>query len=504
VSVTGTGPRHTASKEITGGHATARTTGQVAERGNDGFVRKAGRDLLLSIYGALRTVKLYPPDNPVVQKTMEEIVRLSQDFLKREPELELRVSGEFVFVNATRLRLDLDNYASFSRILTVFREAGVGLCKIKEDCSPRDWVVFLNLIQSANTGEMDGRLYAFAEKLAAARVMSIDIGPPSEVDEAIRQKSKEAAKRTYSQSVSVTKEVINSVRMGKSPNIKKIKRVVQGIVDQILNEETSLIGLTTLRDYDEYTFTHSVNVCIFSVALGRKLGLSRLQLYDLGVGALMHDIGKSRIPLEVLNKPGALSEDEWRMICHHPWLGVLQLFQMRGMNDVPYRAMIIAFEHHKKTDLTGYPKHVRDRTMSMYSKVVAVADSFDAATSRRVYQTTPLTPADVLQEMRMNPRRGMDQVLVKAFMSLVGHYPVGTLVVLDTFELALVHAVNPIVEAISRPLVRIISDERGNLLFPGHVVDLNAMDGSGEHFARTIIKVADPERYGIKVSDYFV
>jgi HD-GYP domain-containing protein (c-di-GMP phosphodiesterase class II) len=192
------------------------------------------------------------------------------------------------------------------------------------------------------------------------------------------------------------------------------------------------------------------------------------------------------------------------MICHHPWLGVLQLFQMRGQNDVPYRAMIIAFEHHKKTDLTGYPKHIRERQMSMYSKVVAVADSFDAATSRRVYQTTPLTPADVLQEMRMNPRRGMDQVLVKAFMSLVGHYPVGTLVVLDTFELALVHAVNPAADAISRPLVRIISDERGNLLFPGHVVDLNALDANSGSFARTIIKVADPDRYGIKVSDYFV
>jgi hypothetical protein len=177
---------------------------------------------------------------------------------------------------------------------------------------------------------------------------------------------------------------------------------------------------------------------------------------------------------------------------------------MRGQNDVPYRAMIIAFEHHKKTDLTGYPKHIRERQMSMYSKVVAVADSFDAATSRRVYQTTPLTPADVLQEMRMNPRRGMDQVLVKAFMSLVGHYPVGTLVVLDTFELALVHAVNPAADAISRPLVRIISDERGNLLFPGHVVDLNALDANSGSFARTIIKVADPDRYGIKVSDYFV
>ena len=488
----------------TGSHTGQHAAAPVAERGSDGFIRKAGRDLLLAIYGALRTVKLYPPDNPVVLKAMEEIVRLSQDFVKREHELELRVSGEFLFVNATRLRLDLDNYASFNRIITVFRDAGVGLCRIKDECTPRDWVVFLNLIQSANGGEQDERLHALAEKLAGARVMSIDIGPPSEVDEAIRQKSKDAAKRTYSQSVSVTKEVINSVRMGKSQNIKKIKRVVQGIVDQILNEETSLIGLTTLRDYDEYTFTHSVNVCIFAVALGRKLGLTRLQLYDLGVGALLHDIGKSRIPLEILNKPGSLTEDEWRIICHHPWLGVLQLFQMRGQHDVPYRAMIVAFEHHKKTDLTGYPKHLRERQMSMYSKVVAVADAFDAATSRRVYQTTPLSPADILQEMRINPRRGMDQVLVKAFMSLVGHYPVGTLVVMDTFELALVHAVNPMPDAISRPLVRVVSDAMGNSLFPGHVVDLNAPNAENTGFARTIIKVADPERYGIKVSDYFV
>jgi hypothetical protein len=182
---------------------------------------------------------------------------------------------------------------------------------------------------------------------------------------------------------------------------------------------------------------------------------------------------------------------------------VLQLFAMRGQNDIPYRAMIVAFEHHKKTDLTGYPKHVRPRTMSIYSKVVAVADAFDAATSRRAYQTTPLSPADVLQEMRINPHRGMDQVLVKAFMSLVGHYPVGTLVVLDTFEMAIVNAVNAVPEALSRPIVRLISDERGNLLFPGTVVDLNQMNDSGG-YARTIIKVADPDRYAIRVSDYFV
>src|ERR1035437_10805608 len=95
------------------------------------------------------------------------------------------------------------------------------------------------------------------------------------VDERDREKSKESAKKTYAQSVAVTKDLLTSVRLGRSPNIKKIKRVVQGIVDQILSEETPLIGLSTLRDYDEYTFTHSVNVCIFAVALGKRLGLGK-------------------------------------------------------------------------------------------------------------------------------------------------------------------------------------------------------------------------------------
>ena len=479
---------------------------EIGERGSDGYIRKVGRELLLAVYGALRTVKMYPPDNPVVQKTLEELVRLANDVWKREREVDIRVTGEFIFINGTRLRLDLDNYATFSRIISAFRESGAGVCRLRGETTTRDWVVFLTLLQQPEQGDPDARLQSLGGKLEAANVAVFELGPVSAADAAdaaSQMQAKEAAKRTYAQSVSVTKAVINSVRMGKSPNIKKIKRVVQGIVDQILNEETSLIGLTTLRDYDEYTFTHSVNVCIFSVALGRKLGLTRLQLYDLGVGALMHDVGKARVPLEILNKPGSLTEDEWRTVCHHPWMGVLQLFQMRGQNDIPYRAMVVAFEHHKKTDLSGYPRHVRPRELSIYSKVVAVSDAFDAATSRRAYQTVPLTPADVLQEMRVNPRRGMDQVLVKAFMSLVGHYPVGTLVVLDTFELALVHGANPSPDAISRPIVKVVSDERGNVLFPGTLVDLTERDASGV-FKRTIIKVGDPDRYGIRVSDYYI
>jgi HD-GYP domain-containing protein (c-di-GMP phosphodiesterase class II) len=227
-------------------------------------------------------------------------------------------------------------------------------------------------------------------------------------------------------------------------------------------------------------------------------------LYDLGMAALFHDIGKSRVPLSVLNKPGGLSEEEWRLMAAHPWMGVLALFQMRWASAPPLRSMIVAFEHHMKVDLTGYPKHIRERAMSIFSKIVAVADGFDAATSRRSYQTDPLSPAAVLQEMRDNPRRGMDQVVVKAFINLVGYYPVGTLVVLDTFELAIVHATNPLPEAISRPFIRVVSDDKGNLLFPGHLVDLAQKDPASGAWMRTIIKTADPDRYGIRVGDYFV
>jgi HD-GYP domain-containing protein (c-di-GMP phosphodiesterase class II) len=187
----------------------------------------------------------------------------------------------------------------------------------------------------------------------------------------------------------------------------------------------------------------------------------------------------------------------------HPWLGLLALFQVRGAQELPYRSMIVAYEHHMKVDLTGYPRPARSRDMSVFSKIVAIADGFDAATSRRAYQTVPWSPAEVMREMRDNPKRGMDPVILKAFINLTGVYPVGTLVVLDTFELAIVHAVNPIQDMLSRPVVRIIADAHGNLTHPGALADLADRNAEGVYL-RTIIKTEDPQRYGIRIGDYFV
>jgi hypothetical protein len=164
--------------------------------------------------------------------------------------------------------------------------------------------------------------------------------------------------------------------------------------------------------------------------------------------------------------------------------------------------MTAAYEHHMRTDLSGYPKVSRARKLSLYSKIIAVADGFDAATTTRVYQDAPWSPADVLRGMRDNPRLGLDPVVVKAFINLTGIYPVGTVVVLDTFELAIVLASNPEPTALSRPLVRILMDDRGNLLADPTPVDLTTQTPTGQ-FARTIIRTEDPQRYGINIGDYF-
>ena len=469
------------------------------------YLRKRGRDFIVSFYGTLRAIRLYPVEHTAVQKNLAELAQIAREILDREQELDLRIAGEFLFINSTRLRLDLTNYATFGYLLRVFKQAGVGAVRVHSAATPRDWLVLLSMFDAQTPLEPSERLAEIAEHLAKTSITELEvIAPTDDEDRDFSEEARQAANRTYNRSVAVTREVINSVRMGRTPSIRKIKRVVQGIVDQILNEETSLIGLTAIRDYDEYTFTHSVNVCIFAVALGRRLGLTKTQLFDLGLSALMHDIGKSRVPLGMLQKTGELSEDEWREIAAHPWLGVLTLLQLRGQQeDVSFRAMTVAYEHHMRIDLSGYPRPIRPRSISMTSKIVAVVDGYDAATTRRVYQTTPFTPAAVLQEMRDNPRRGMDQTVVKAFINLLGIYPVGTLVVLDTFELAVVSAANPKQDALSRPIVRIVSDAHGNTLHPAPEIDLAQQDANGE-YPRTIIKTADPDRYGIRVGDYLV
>ena len=472
---------------------------------SESALQPLGRSLVLTLHASVQSLKLYPVENATVQNVLEELRKIIVRIFDREDQFELRLVGDFLFLNDARLRLDLTDYASFAQVAVLLSEHGVGEIEMDREVTRHDLARLISLLIMDPTAA-EGQFERFEAKLAAADAHHVRVGAHKEqADRPIDEdQAKQIAKQTYFQSVHVAKEVLTDMRLGKAVNLRRVKRAVQSIVDQVLNNETFMLGMTTLRDYDEYTFTHSVNVCILSVVLGQKLGLSKLQLYDLGLGALFHDIGKMRIDAAIVNKTAGLTDSEWHEMQQHPTEGLLALFTMRGLNELPYRPMLLAYEHHMKLDLTGYPRNRRERYPTLFSRIVATADGYDAATSKRSYQSQPWPPDEVMREMRDNPHRGYDPLLVKAFVNITGVFPAGTLCILDTNEMAVVVARNPDPTKVHQPIAKIISDSWGAMLAEPFTVDLSDVDPVNSVARRTIIKTTDPDKYGIRIAEYFV
>ncbi len=472
---------------------------------HDAALRIRGRSFLLALYKTLRSIALYPIENAQVRQSLDELTSTTSDIVTVDGELEVRISSELFYVNDVRLRLDVDNFASFGHVIRAFSGAGIGVLRVDAPPGQREWKAFVaELLRFGSKANGEHRADEFQRLILNLGIKHVVVGPPSEGDAELEDESgrKLAAKRTYQQSVAVTKELFESARMGRTPRLRHITHAVQAIVDQVLTNEVTMMGLSTLRGYDDYTYTNTVNVCIFSVAIGRRLGLSKSQLFDLGVAALLHDVGKSRVDVDIILKPRKLTAEEFSRMEAHTWLGALSAFGLRQFGEIPFRSMITAYEHHMKVDLSGYPKGRRPRELSVFSKIVAVADAYNSATTARIHADAK-SPDVVLRELWGDPSYGHDPVLVKALINLLGIYPVGTCVILDTLEVGLVHAANSDATLIERPIVRVLGSADGSWLDDPPLVDLaeTASDGS---FRRSILKVTDPDKYSINVSDYFV
>jgi putative nucleotidyltransferase with HDIG domain len=226
----------------------------------------------------------------------------------------------------------------------------------------------------------------------------------------------------------------------------------------VSQNRTALLALTTLKNYDNYTFTHMVNVSILTMGQARALGIDGPLLREFGLAALMHDIGKVRTPLEVLNKPDTLTDAEFTIMKRHTVDGAEIL---RGTPDIPALVPVVAFEHHLRIDGTGYPVGVKRSALNVGTMLCSIADVYDAMRSQRRYQQS--FPSDrVLEVLKRNDGQHFDQHLVRRFAQLVGIYPAGNAVRLDTGELAVVvkvYAPDP-----HRPQVRVIVDRMGGRL----------------------------------------
>ena len=271
----------------------------------------------------------------------------------------------------------------------------------------------------------------------------------------------------------------------------------------MLHDESTLLGLTNLRCHDQYTHNHSVNVALLSMALGNRAGYPKIELADLGLAALFHDVGKCAISLDILNKPGEFTKDEWDIMRSHPTEGVLTLVRLRGLSNVPGRMAAASFEHHMNFDYSGYPKLKVSWTQTLASRIVTIADCYDAMTSSRVYRREPMSPPNVLKIMFAKSGQAFDPVLLKLFVNCVGIVPIGSLVRLETGALAVVLKPAQDKANAERPWVKVISDLEGNPIDDGADLDLSEQDASG-NFLHSIIQLVDNAEYRFETSRYFV
>jgi len=303
------------------------------------------------------------------------------------------------------------------------------------------------------------------------------------------------AKRVFWRAVLGAKKIVVRAAQTGRPDLRHAKRLVQPVVDNIMDHEYSIVGLTALKDHDEYTYAHCVNVSVLSISMGNALGLSRQGLADLGVAGLLHDVGKVTVPGEVLRKPGKLDDNEWVYLKRHPLEGMKMMFRMPGLSMLSLDAMRVCFEHHMNLDCTGYPSVGRAWEQATLSRIVALADCFDAMTAHRAYQNRPFSPFEGLQVLMAQSGTRFDPAVMWALVKTVGLYPPGS--VLLTASGAAVLSISPNPNDLRRPSCKVLMHSDGRVEPEEGGVEWSPMPDS-EH----VVRVLKPEEHPVDTVEY--
>ncbi len=293
------------------------------------------------------------------------------------------------------------------------------------------------------------------------------------------------ARRIIENSKRAMVSMFNDVRMGKAIDVEAASPLVEEISASLDRNEGALISLVRLKASDDYTYMHSVAVCALMISLAKELGLSDAEVRQAGMGGLLHDIGKAMIPIEVLNKPGALTEEEFNLVKLHPEQGHALLKQGNVTDGV---ALDICLHHHEKIDGTGYPFKLNGSQISLFAKMGAVCDVYDAVTSNRPYKAG-WEPGVSLQRMSQWTNHFDDKVF-QAFVKCVGIYPVGSIVLLKSGRLALVIDQSP--KSLLTPIVRVFFSTKSKFRIPMEVLDLSKRGANDQ-----IVGHENPEKWGI-------
>ncbi len=434
------------------------------------------RDLLRTLSSTRQFYTLYPPGHPRRQEAARELRDAIHDLREaRGGPAVLFVSDRNFYLGPMLLAWESLTHL---RLAVSLEEAAV------------QSIEFLDGVDEVETDALMRIVAGDATARDELRAISINRAGPNAP--ATVQGGFNELLQSYASGLELLRQTAARLLAGRPADLDATVRLTEHLADLIADDPAQALLLTTVKSYDEYTYHHMVNVCILTLALARAIGLPRERAIALGIGGLLHDVGKVKVPQEVLQHDGALDEEQWRQIRRHPIDGAgLILVTTR---DPLHPAVSVVLEHHAAFDGSGYPSLAGHRSPSLPARLVAVADSFDALTSKRSYRK-PEERRQALNLLQAGAGRSYDPRVVRTFVRLLGVFPVGSLVQLSQGEIAVV--VRNHERLLARPTVRVILDRHGDETEPVEI-DLADRDPDGE-FLRSVRRSIDPVEVGVEM-----
>lgn len=326
----------------------------------------------------------------------------------------------------------------------------------------------------------------------------VDGTPPGYENRTSLEEELETAKGLYTSATDVLTEILDNVEFKKKISARQVKQTVAGMANSIIRNPDAFTLLTTLKTKDSYTYLHALDVCILALVFGRHLGFSKEELEVLGTGTLLLDIGKMRLPKELLEKPDRLTRAEFEVIKDHVPYSVEIMSNIRG---IAADSVETAHTHHERISGRGYPRNLSGKEIPIFGKIAAILDCYDAMTSERAYRRA-LSPHRALRKIYAQRNEKFQDALVEQFIQCIGIYPVGSLVELSTGEVAVVLSQNRLRRL--RPKVMVLLDKNKQRTEAAPVIDLMSVlnDPSGEPLE--ITDVLEPGAYGINPKEFYL
>jgi putative nucleotidyltransferase with HDIG domain len=430
--------------------------------------------------GAVKGMAFYPPSHPSIRQPLVELYKLLTTAFSRAEDISWGIIDGAMFFDDHLFAAPSTAVADLTNRMT---EKSIGRITISSGAAFDDILHFVRLF-SAKANSFDD-LVTQLNKEGIVHIKLLRQGEETfdEQDEKNEIDAEGDHIATYNKALVAIRALCRDIERGRIPNSAPVISVVDRMVAITMQEPWALLGLTMIKDYDNYTFNHCVNVGVLAMALGASLGLETTVIKDLGVAGQLHDIGKTMIPKDIVNKPGKLSSFEFDEIKRHPELGAKIIREMGGLS--PQISQIV-LGHHLHYNRSGYPEWASKLPFDQMVDIISIADTYDAITTLRVYQH-PVNPRTALAGMQKLVGTLLDGNLLDHFIKMMGDYPVGTLVRLDTNEVAMVYRPNPLDE--TAPVVQVMIDGNGKNLYAPREQSLVAQDGS--RYA-SIVTVVDP------------